>query len=98
MATLEIATMRSRLSRLCQECQPHLARQLSETLPHPTTLLWNTIVIGFICNNMPAEALSLYSYMRNSSPNTKPGPYTFSSALKTRPCIVTFFAPFPTQL
>ncbi|KAL6180449.1 hypothetical protein ACLB2K_047112 [Fragaria x ananassa] len=87
MATLEIATMRSRLSRLCQEGQPHLARQLFETLPHPTTLLWNTIIIGFICNNMPTEALSLYSYMRNSSPNTKPDPYTFSSALKA--CALT---------
>ncbi|KAL6176507.1 hypothetical protein ACLB2K_053140 [Fragaria x ananassa] len=36
---------------------------------------------------MPIEALSLYSYMRNSSPNTKPDPYTFSSALKA--CALT---------
>ncbi|XP_050373347.1 pentatricopeptide repeat-containing protein At3g22150, chloroplastic [Argentina anserina] len=86
--TLQTATMRSRLSRLCQEGQPHLARQLFDTLPRPSTLLWNTIIIGFICNNMPTEALSFYSHMKHSSsPNTKPDPYTFSSTLKA--CALT---------
>ncbi|KAM2417502.1 hypothetical protein ACFX1W_024330 [Malus domestica] len=54
-------TICSRLSKLCQEGQPHHARQLFDTLPRPSTVLWNTIIIGFICNNMPNEALLFYS-------------------------------------
>ncbi|GAB4827547.1 hypothetical protein Ancab_034431 [Ancistrocladus abbreviatus] len=74
-------TIRSRLSKLCQEGQPHIARQMFETLPRPTTVLWNTIIIGFICNNMPTEALLFYSRMR-STPSTKCDSYTYSSILK----------------
>ncbi|KAM5580176.1 pentatricopeptide repeat-containing protein [Rosa sericea] len=82
LPALETATIRSRLSRLCQEGQTHLARQLFDTVPRPTTLLWNTIIIGFICNSMPTEALLFYSHMKNSSHNTKCDPYTYSSTLK----------------
>ncbi|KAK9284490.1 hypothetical protein L1049_023663 [Liquidambar formosana] len=74
-------TIRSRLSQLCRDGQPYLARQLFDTLPRPTTVLWNTIIIGFICNNMPNEALLFYARMK-SSPATNFDSYTFSSTLK----------------
>ncbi|XP_048321787.2 pentatricopeptide repeat-containing protein At3g22150, chloroplastic [Ziziphus jujuba] len=75
-------TIRSRLSKLCQEGQPHLARQLFDTLPRPTTVLWNTIIIGFICNSFPDEALLLYAQMKKAYPRTKCDSYTYSSTLK----------------
>ncbi|XP_050230828.1 pentatricopeptide repeat-containing protein At3g22150, chloroplastic [Mercurialis annua] len=80
--TLKTPTIRSRLSKLCQQGQPHVARQLFDTIPRPTTVLWNTIVIGFICNNMPLEALLFYSHLKNSSPHTQCDSYTYSSTLK----------------
>ncbi|XWS75745.1 hypothetical protein CRYUN_Cryun01aG0118400 [Craigia yunnanensis] len=80
--TLKTPTIRSRLSKICQQGQPHLARQLFDTIPQPTTVLWNTIIIGYICNNMPQEALLFYSHMKNSSPHTKCDSYTYSSVLK----------------
>ncbi|KAI5339849.1 hypothetical protein L3X38_019122 [Prunus dulcis] len=79
---LKTPTIRSRLSKLCQEGQPLLARQLFDTLPRPTTVLWNTIIIGFICNNMPNEALLFYAQMKASSPHIKSDSYTYSSTLK----------------
>ncbi|KDP42777.1 hypothetical protein JCGZ_00476 [Jatropha curcas] len=80
--TLKTPTIRSRLSRLCQEGHPHLARQLFDTIPRPTTVLWNTIIIGFICNNMPLEALLFYSQLKNASSIPKCDSYTYSSTLK----------------
>ncbi|XVF71100.1 hypothetical protein PTKIN_Ptkin12aG0008000 [Pterospermum kingtungense] len=80
--TLKTPTIRSRLSKICQQGQPHLARQLFDTIPQPTTVLWNTIIIGYICNNMPQEALLFYSHMKNTSPHTKCDSYTYSSVLK----------------
>ncbi|CAK8539047.1 unnamed protein product [Lathyrus sativus] len=79
-------SIRSRLSKLCREGQPHLARQLLESLPRPSTVVWNSVIIGFICNNMPLEALLLYAQMR-SKPDTRFDPYTFSSTLKA--CALT---------
>ncbi|KAL5101016.1 hypothetical protein RYX36_005343 [Vicia faba] len=79
-------SIRSRLSKLCREGQPHLARHLLETLPRPSTVVWNSVIIGFICNNMPLEALLLYAQMR-SKPDTRFDPYTFSSTLKA--CALT---------
>ncbi|WJX65131.1 hypothetical protein P8452_49826 [Trifolium repens] len=79
-------SIRSRLSKLCREGQPHLARHLLETLPRPSTVVWNSVIIGFICNNMPHEALLLYAQMK-STPNTRFDPYTFSSTLKA--CALT---------
>ncbi|KAI9116886.1 hypothetical protein K1719_012252 [Acacia pycnantha] len=79
--TLKTPSIRSRLSKLCQEGQPLLARQLFDILPRPSTVLWNTIIIGFICNNMPLEALLFYSQMK-STPGTRFDSYTYSSTLK----------------
>ncbi|KAK4275984.1 hypothetical protein QN277_018988 [Acacia crassicarpa] len=79
--TLKTPSIRSRLSKLCQEGQPLLARQLFDSLPRPSTVLWNTIIIGFICNNMPLEALLFYSQMK-STPGTRFDSYTYSSTLK----------------
>ncbi|GAV78245.1 PPR domain-containing protein/PPR_2 domain-containing protein [Cephalotus follicularis] len=79
---LKTPTIRSRLSKLCQEGQPQLARQLFDTIPRPTTVLWNTIIIGFICNNMPCEAILFYTQMKKSSPQTNCDSYTYSAALK----------------
>ncbi|CAA0825334.1 Pentatricopeptide repeat-containing protein -chloroplastic [Striga hermonthica] len=78
-------TIRFRLSELCRKGQLSLARQLFDTIPQPTTVLWNTLIIGYICNDMPDEAISLYSrFIRslNSSSNRKCDPYTYSSVLK----------------
>ncbi|KAA8526174.1 hypothetical protein F0562_008087 [Nyssa sinensis] len=75
-------TIRYRLSQLCREGQPQIARQLFDSIPRPTTVIWNTIIIGFICNNMPDEALLFYARLKSSSPGTKCDPYTFSSTLK----------------
>lgn len=80
--TLKTPTIRSRLSRLCQEGQPHLARQLFDTLPRPTAVLCNTIIIGFICNNMALEALLFYAQIKNARPHAKFDSYTYSSTLK----------------
>lgn len=83
--TLAASSVRSRLSRLCVEGQLHLARQLFDAIPRPTTIIWNTIIIGFICNKMPLEALSLYSQLKIT--HTKCDSYTYSSTLKA--CAVT---------
>ncbi|PKI52375.1 hypothetical protein CRG98_027301 [Punica granatum] len=80
--TLKTPTIRSRLSKLCQEGQPHLARQLFDTIPRPSTALWNTLIIGFICNHMPQQALLFYSQMKNSAPAIRFDSYTYSSTLK----------------
>ncbi|KAG4402909.1 hypothetical protein GLYMA_02G309700v4 [Glycine max] len=74
-------SIRSRLSKLCQQGQPHLARHLLDTLPRASSAVWNTVIIGFICNHMPLEALHLYAEMK-SSPDTPSDCYTFSSTLK----------------
>ncbi|KAA0066878.1 pentatricopeptide repeat-containing protein [Cucumis melo var. makuwa] len=78
----KIPTIRYRLSRLCQEGRLHLARQLFDALPRPSTVLWNTIIIGLVCNNFPDEALFFYSNMKSSSPQVKCDSYTYSSVLK----------------
>ncbi|KAK6137919.1 hypothetical protein DH2020_028332 [Rehmannia glutinosa] len=78
-------TIRFRLSELCRKGQLHLARQLFDAIPQPTTVLWNTLIIGYVCNNMPYEAISLYSrciYSINSSDDRKCDAYTYSSVLK----------------
>ncbi|OMO89017.1 hypothetical protein COLO4_19982 [Corchorus olitorius] len=80
--TLKTPTIRTRLSKICQQGQPHLARQLFDTIPQPKTVLWNTIIIGYVCNDLPEEALLFYSYMKNSSPHTKCDSYTYSSVIK----------------
>ncbi|XP_010532497.1 PREDICTED: pentatricopeptide repeat-containing protein At3g22150, chloroplastic [Tarenaya hassleriana] len=80
--TPKTPSIRSRLSRICQEGNPQLARQLFDTIPKPTTVLWNTIIIGFICNGFPHEALQFYARMKKSSPFTKSDSYTYSSTLK----------------
>ncbi|KAK6144750.1 hypothetical protein DH2020_021570 [Rehmannia glutinosa] len=78
-------TIRFRLSELCRKGQLHLARQLFDAIPQPTTVLWNTLIIGYVCNNMPYEAISLYSRCIctiNSSDDRKCDAYTYSSVLK----------------
>lgn len=72
-------TIRYRLSQLCRQGQPHIAHQLFDKIPQPNTVLWNTLIIGFICNDMPIEAIILYSQMIWRS---LPDPYTYSSSLK----------------
>ncbi|XP_020234302.1 pentatricopeptide repeat-containing protein At3g22150, chloroplastic-like, partial [Cajanus cajan] len=48
--------------------------------------VWSTVIIGFICNHMPVEALNLYAKMR-STPDIPSDCYTFSSTLKA--CALT---------
>nr|XP_043630732.1 pentatricopeptide repeat-containing protein At3g22150, chloroplastic [Erigeron canadensis]XP_043630733.1 pentatricopeptide repeat-containing protein At3g22150, chloroplastic [Erigeron canadensis]XP_043630735.1 pentatricopeptide repeat-containing protein At3g22150, chloroplastic [Erigeron canadensis]XP_043630736.1 pentatricopeptide repeat-containing protein At3g22150, chloroplastic [Erigeron canadensis]XP_043630737.1 pentatricopeptide repeat-containing protein At3g22150, chloroplastic [Eriger len=73
-------TIRYRLSQLCREGQPHLARQLFDEIPKPTTVVWNAIIIGLICNGMAHEAILLYSQMKCKS--FLCDSYTYSSVLK----------------
>ncbi|XP_058203312.1 pentatricopeptide repeat-containing protein At3g22150, chloroplastic [Rhododendron vialii] len=75
-------TIRYRLSQLCHQGQPHLARQLFDAIPQPKTVLWNTIIIGFICNGMPDEALRFYSRMVSTPSNAFCDFYTYSAVLK----------------
>lgn len=77
-------TIRYRLSQLCKEGQLELARQLFDDIPQPTTVVWNTMIIGYICSNLPHEAIALYSQMKwgCGSHKFEPDPYTFSSVLK----------------
>ncbi|KAG9138760.1 hypothetical protein Leryth_025348 [Lithospermum erythrorhizon] len=74
-------TIRYRLSQLCKEGKIELAHNLFDTIPKPTTVLWNTIIIGFICNNLPEKAIQFYSKMKHISTN-KCDPYTYSATLK----------------
>lgn len=78
---IKTPTIRSRLSQLCRDGQPFIARQMFDTLPKPTTVVWNTIIIGFICNSLSFEALLFYSRMRSMS-SIKCDSYTYSSVLK----------------
>ncbi|XP_074585276.1 pentatricopeptide repeat-containing protein At3g22150, chloroplastic [Curcuma longa] len=75
------ATLRSRLSQLCKDGRLDAARRLLfQSLSHPAaspTLLWNTLIIGYVCNDLPLEALRLYALMNSPS-----DAYTYSSALK----------------
>ncbi|KAL3649995.1 hypothetical protein CASFOL_006398 [Castilleja foliolosa] len=78
-------TIRFRLSELCRKGQLHLARQLFDAIPQPNTVLWNALIIGYICNNVPEEAISLYSRFfctLKSSNDRKCDAYTYSSVLK----------------
>ncbi|KAL2482172.1 Pentatricopeptide repeat-containing protein [Forsythia ovata] len=79
-------TIRYRLSQLCRNGEIHVARQLFDSIPHPTTVLWNTIIIGYICNNMPHEAIQFYSRMKWTITSTSHthicDAYTYSSTLK----------------
>ncbi|KAG9452911.1 hypothetical protein H6P81_005815 [Aristolochia fimbriata] len=75
-------TIRTRLSQLCKEGRPEIAVRIFDAIPTPPTLLWNTIIIGLICNAMPYEALRIYARMNFSRPAVKPDYYTFSSTLK----------------
>ncbi|KAI3692989.1 hypothetical protein L6452_32815 [Arctium lappa] len=63
-----------------REGQPHLARQLFDKIPQPTTAVWNSIIIGFICNNMLHEAILLYSQKKSNS--FLCDSYTYGSTLK----------------
>ncbi|KNA10817.1 hypothetical protein SOVF_140470 [Spinacia oleracea] len=82
LKSLKTPTIRTRLSQLCRDGQPHIARQVFDALPKPTTVVWNTIIIGFICNNLPFEALLFYSRMRSTPSTTNCDSYTYSSVLK----------------
>ncbi|WMV53985.1 hypothetical protein MTR67_047370 [Solanum verrucosum] len=83
MHSYRLKTQNNSLSfkRIVQTRPPHLARQLFDTIPQPTTVLWNTIIIGFICNNMPHEAISFYSRL-NHVGSSICDQYTYSSVLK----------------
>ncbi|MQL99218.1 hypothetical protein Taro_031938 [Colocasia esculenta] len=75
-------TVRARLSQLCKEGRPDLARRLFDALPRPVpTVLWNTLLIGYVCNAMPEAALLLYAHM-NAARDAGSDAYTYSSALK----------------
>ncbi|PKA64101.1 Pentatricopeptide repeat-containing protein [Apostasia shenzhenica] len=84
------AAIRSRLSQLCKEGRPDLARRIFDQLPRPVpTLLWNTLLIGYVSNSMPDDALCLYQLMNFSHSNYHSAPaaarsdhYTYSSVLK----------------
>ncbi|KAJ0989798.1 hypothetical protein J5N97_008154 [Dioscorea zingiberensis] len=81
-------SLRSRLSQLCREGRLDAARRVFDAIPRPApTLLWNTLLIGYVCNSMPLHALRLYSLMNSfSSYPSAHAPtsdhYTYSSALK----------------
>ncbi|XP_047315420.1 pentatricopeptide repeat-containing protein At3g22150, chloroplastic [Impatiens glandulifera] len=74
-------TIRYRLSHLCKNGQLDVAYQLFDSIPRPTTVVWNTIIIGLVCNGKPDEAISLYSRMKSTS-NTESDFYTYSAVLK----------------
>ncbi|TYJ30845.1 hypothetical protein E1A91_A06G157000v1 [Gossypium mustelinum] len=60
------------------------ARQLFfDTITQPKTDRWSTIIVGYICSNMPHEAFLFYSRMKSCSYLTKHDPYSYSSVLKT---------------
>ncbi|CAK7322825.1 unnamed protein product [Dovyalis caffra] len=46
--SLKTPSIRSRLSKLCQERQLHLVCQLFDTLARPTIVVCDSIMIGFI--------------------------------------------------
>ncbi|WOL09503.1 hypothetical protein Cni_G18256 [Canna indica] len=85
------STLRARLSQLCKEGRLDAARRLlsdflARGAPSPT-LLWNTLLIGYVCNSLPHEALRLYSLMNSYADHQVQGcpvsdAYTYSSALK----------------
>lgn len=79
--TIKTPTIRSRLSQLCREGRPEIARLIFDTIPRPSTVLWNTIIIGYICNGMPDEALLFYTRMKTQS-DVRCDFYTYSSVLK----------------
>lgn len=74
-------SLRARLSQLCKDGKPHLARQLFDEIPEPTTVLWNTVIIGFVCNGMEEDALEMYARMKACGSARFDG-YTYSSVLK----------------
>ncbi|GAB2212970.1 hypothetical protein Drorol1_Dr00020978 [Drosera rotundifolia] len=76
-------TIRTRLSNLFRQRKPDVARQVFDRLPNPSTVLWNTMIIGLICNDMSQEALEMYSRMKWSGEGLiKCDSYTYSSVLK----------------
>uniref|UniRef100_A0A7N0RH14 Pentatricopeptide repeat-containing protein n=1 Tax=Kalanchoe fedtschenkoi TaxID=63787 RepID=A0A7N0RH14_KALFE len=74
-------SIRARLAQLCQDGRPLDARQLFDEIPDPTTVLWNTVVIGFVCNEMEEEAVEMYARMKGCA-SAKFDAYTYSSVLK----------------
>ncbi|KAL6001797.1 hypothetical protein ACLOJK_041775 [Asimina triloba] len=74
--------IQSRLSQLCKDGRLDIALSTFDALPRPNTVLWNTIVIGFVCNGMPHEALRFYARMLSCPGGVNSDFYSYSSALK----------------
>ncbi|XP_072955827.1 pentatricopeptide repeat-containing protein At3g22150, chloroplastic [Typha angustifolia] len=80
----KLTVLRSRLSQLCKDGRLDLARRLFDSLPRPApTILWNTLLIGYVCNSFPDDALRLYRLMNHQHPIPSASDhYTYSSILK----------------
>ncbi|XP_078437734.1 pentatricopeptide repeat-containing protein At3g22150, chloroplastic-like [Wolffia australiana] len=77
----KLSMLRAQIGALCKEGRPEMARRLFDSIPAPIpTVLWNTLLIGYVCNSLPDEALRLYAAMVAAS--APADAYTFSSALK----------------
>ncbi|KAF3780780.1 Pentatricopeptide repeat-containing protein [Nymphaea thermarum] len=74
-------SVRARLSQLCKDGRLEAANHLFDSITKPHTVLWNTMIVGFICNGFPDEGLRFYRRMKQNS-GRKPDVYTYSSALK----------------
>ncbi|CAN6487019.1 unnamed protein product [Victoria cruziana] len=74
-------SVRARLCQLCKDGRLEAANHLFVSITKPHTVLWNTMIVGFICNGFPDEALRFYRRMKQNS-SRKPDVYTYSSALK----------------
>ncbi|KAG2379749.1 putative pentatricopeptide repeat-containing protein [Vigna angularis] len=56
------------------------ARQVFDTIPHPTAFIWNTMIKGYSRINRPENGVSMYLFMLANS--IKPDRYTFPFLLK----------------
>ncbi|XP_043700919.1 pentatricopeptide repeat-containing protein At2g01510, mitochondrial-like [Telopea speciosissima] len=56
------------------------ARLLFDEMHKPRSFLWNTLIKGYVKNDLPIEAISVYQIMRGLG--VRPDPFTFPFVLK----------------
>ncbi|XP_057967345.1 pentatricopeptide repeat-containing protein At2g01510, mitochondrial [Malania oleifera] len=68
----------------------HYARQLFDEMHKPRPFLWNTLIKGYVKNELPVEAVSVYRKMR--SVGVRPDEFTYPFVIKACAELVELWA------
>ncbi|KAL4199125.1 hypothetical protein AMTRI_Chr03g143300 [Amborella trichopoda] len=74
------SSIRAQIGQLCKEGQLDEAMKLFYTLSKPNIVMYNTLIVGFICNRLAKNALEFYSKLVSNG--LKADHYIYSAAMK----------------